>query len=152
MITRWCDLSNQWLYMSEYFEAHKDEYMTRLLRVSTHNDWTNWIRFCLEGVVVQARDTEERCDQLVQLAGSFKERVQTLGGSWRLQSIVDQLFIVPVVQTAALAAHYGVIYHTARADVEKLRSIGILQELPNAPQKTYFAPEIIQITYDWSHP
>jgi Fic family protein len=148
MITRWCKLSNQWLYMSEYFDAHKEAYLEHLLRVSTHNDWSGWIRFCLEGVVAQARDTEQRCERLVQLAGSFKERIRALGGSGRLQSIADQLFIIPVVQIASLAARYGVTYHTARADINKLGSIGILEEVRGAPQKTYFAPEIIQITYD----
>ncbi len=148
MITRWCGLGNQWLYMSEYFDANKDEYFERLLRVSTGNDWNGWIRFCLEGVVEQSLNTEQRCSRLLQLSASFKERISTLRGSLRLQDIVDRLFITPVVQPASLATRYNVMYHTARADIEKLTSIGILQELPNAPKKTYFAPEIIGIIYE----
>jgi Fic family protein len=148
MITQWCELSNQWLYMSEYFDTNKEEYLDRLLRVSTHNDWNGWIRFCLEGVVTQAMDTEQRCNRLLRLAASFKERLQNIGRNVRLQNIVDQLFIVPWVQTSSLAVQYGVIYHTARADIDRLRKIGILQELTGARQKTYYAPEIIQIIYE----
>jgi Fic family protein len=148
MITKWCGLAHQWLYMSAYFDANKDEYMNRLLRVSTQNDWSNWIRFCLQGVVEQAMDTQQRCERLVQLAASFKERVTTLAGSWRLQSIVDQLFIIPVVQIPSLAERYEVSYPTARADAEKLLSVGILQEIPQAPQKTYYSPEILEVTYE----
>ncbi len=148
MITRWYGLSNQWLYMSEYFDTNKDEYFERLFQVSARNDWNGWIRFCLEGVVEQSINTEQRCSRLLQLSASFKERISALRGSLRLQDIVDRLFIVPVVQTSSLAARYEVVYHTARADIEKLRSIGILEELPNAPKKTYFAPEIIEIIYE----
>lgn len=148
MITRWCELSNQWLYMSEYFDANKEEYLDRLLRVSTHGDWSGWIRFCLEGVVKQAMDTEQRCDRLLRLGASFKARLHDSGRSVRLQNIVDDLFIIPVVQTSSLATRYGVTYHTARADIERLKQIDILQELPDAPRKTYFAHEIIKIIYE----
>ncbi len=148
MITDWCELSNQWLYMSAYFDANKDEYMERLLRVSTHNDWRGWIQFCLLGVVEQAKDTERRCDRLVQLSGSFRERVKALAGSWRLQSIVDHLFLVPAVRIPSLAEQHIVSYPTAKADIDKLISAGILQEIPDSSPKTYFAPEILVITYE----
>ncbi|RIK33487.1 MAG: Fic family protein [Chloroflexi bacterium] len=148
MITSWCDLANQWLYMSAYFDANKDEYMDGLLQVSTRNDWYGWIRFCLLGVVEQAKDAAHRCARLVQLSISFKERVNTLAGSWRLQSIVDQLFLIPVLRIPSLAERHGVSYHTAKADVDKLISVGILQEIPDSSPKTYFSPEILDITYD----
>ena len=148
MITGWCGLTNQWLYMSVYFDDNKDEYMQRLLRVSTNNDWHGWIRFCLLGVVEQAKDTERRCDRLVQLSTSFKERVNTLAGSWRLQSIADNLFLVPAVRISSLAEQHAVTYPTAKADVDKLVSVGILQEFIDSSPKTYFSPEILDITFD----
>ena len=148
MIASWCGLANQWLYMSAYFDDNKDEYMSRLLRISTHNDWEGWIRFCLHGVIEQAKDAEHRCDRLLQLSTDFKERVNTLAGSWRLQSIVDHLFLVPAVRIPSLAARLEVTYPTARADVEKLVSAGILLELPDGVPKTYYAPEILNITFD----
>lgn len=148
MITRWCGLSNQWLYMSEFFDNNKDEYLDRLLRVSTHNDWHGWVAFCLQGVVQQAQSTEQRINRLLQLSHSFRERIRTLRGSVRLQNIADRLFIMPVVQVASLAQEQGVTYHTARADVAKLESVGILQSMSGTPQKTYFAPEIVGAIYD----
>ena len=136
-----------WRTVASAFYANKDEYMERLFRVSSHGDWTGWIRFCLLGVVEQAADTEARCEHLLLLATSFKERVISLGGSWRLQSIVDQLFITPVVQIPYLAERHEVSYHTAKADVEKLLSVGVLEEFSDASQKTYFSPDVLHITY-----
>lgn len=148
MITKWCGLSNQWLYMSAYFDANRDEYLDRLLRVSTENDWSGWIRFCLLGVVAQAVDTARRCERLVRLSASYKERVNRLGGSWRLQSIVDALFVTPVVQISSLAERYEVTYPTAKADVDRLLSVDILLEIPDSSPKSYVAPEILEITYE----
>ena len=147
MIAQWNDLSNQWLYMSSYFDANKDEYIERLLRVSTHNDWTGWIQFCLTGVIEQAKDTEYRCDRLVQLSASYRDRVTSLAGSWRLQNMVDALFLRPVISISSAAKHYNISYPTARSDIEKLLSAQILQEIPNSYPKTYFAPEVFDITY-----
>lgn len=148
MITRWCGLSNQWLYMSEYFDDNKDQYMSGLLRVSTHNDWQGWIRFCLQGVAVQAKATERRCTRLVDLSASFRERISSLAGSWRLQSIADGLFLFPAVRISSLREQYDVTYPTAKADVNKLMSVGILQELPGSSPKAFYSPEILDITFE----
>ena len=147
MIAKWNRLSNQWLYMSAYFDANKDEYMERLLRVSTHADWDGWVRFCLIGVVDQAKDAQDRCERLLSLSASYRERVNTLAGSWRLQNIVDHLFQIPAVSIPALTKRYNVTYPTAKSDVEKLVSVNILQELPDSYPKTYFAPEVFDITF-----
>lgn len=148
MIARWCGLSNPWLYMSEYFDDNKDQYLTGLLRVSTHNDWQGWIGFCLQGVVVQTKAAERRCTRLVQLSTSFKKRINTLAGSWRLQSIADSLFLFPAVRISSLREQYGVTYPTAKADVNRLMSVGILQELPGSCPEAFYSPEILEITFE----
>lgn len=147
MITRWCGLGNQWLYMSEYFDANKEQYFERLLRVSTDNDWPGWISFCLQGVIKQAQNTALRCSRLVKLATDYTERLRQKGGSLRLQSAADQLFIRPVIRPAELVARYGITYPTAASDIKKLVSAGILEEVVGVTPKTYLAPEILQITY-----
>lgn len=38
-IAEWCQLSDQWLYMSAFFDNHEDEYIDRLFRISTAGDW-----------------------------------------------------------------------------------------------------------------
>jgi Fic family protein len=148
MIAEWCGLSNQWLHMSSYFDDHRDEYIDKLFHVSTHARWQEWIEFCLHGVVLQANDTERRCDRLLQLSQTYKEKLKSIRGSSRLNLIVDELFNVPIVQVAQIARRYEVTYPTARADVDKLLAAGILIEFHDARQKTYYNPEIIQVIYD----
>jgi Fic family protein len=147
-IAEWCKLSGQWLYMSPYFENRKTEYMDLMLDVSRNGGWEAWIRFCLEGVVVQAQDTERRCDLLLELQRDFHARVQK--GSFRLTAIVDSLFQTPFVTVTQVMNKFRVTHPTARADLRKLESFGIINQFkkPAGGRITYFCPEIYTITYE----
>ncbi len=146
-IAEWCKLSNQWLYMSAYFDKNKDEYINLLFHISTEGAWGKWIEFCLIGVIEQAKDTEKRCERLLALSENFKQRISHVKGSYRLNMILDDLLIAPVVTISKLATKFNVGYHTARTDVEKLKEVKILYPLKGMKQKTYYSPEIIDITY-----
>lgn len=147
LIAEWCNLSNQWLYMSAYFDLHKDEYIDRLFRISTHGDWKGWIVFCLTGVVQQARDTQSRCEKLLTLNRELHERLRSVGGSVRLSAIIDDLFVVPAAAVANVARKHNVTYPTARSDLTKLESAGILERVDVASQISYYCPPILEITY-----
>jgi Fic family protein len=148
LIQEWCNLSNQWLYMSAYFDSNKDEYIDRLFRISTDGEWEGWIEFCLTGVVIQSEDTMQRCEKLIALLQSFRERIQKLSGrNARLIDIAENLFVTPVIEITYIADEYHVTYPTAKSDIEKLASAGILKEITAAKQKTYYSPEIFEITY-----
>src|SRR6056297_446678 len=97
-IEEWCQLTAPWLYMSDYFDRNKDEYIDAMFAVSTDGDWDRWIGFCLRGAVEQAADTAARCKELIDLNRSFHDRVVELGSSPRLPAIVDSLFLSPVIR------------------------------------------------------
>jgi Fic family protein len=147
LVEDWCELSGQWLYMSAYFDANKDEYMRRLFRVSAVGDWDGWIAFCLEGVVAQATDTQKRCDRLVDLLRVFQKRLAGTSGSVRLLAIVNGLFETPAVTVARVASVQDVTYPTARADLRKLEEMKIISPL-KAAQISYFAPAILKIIHE----
>jgi Fic family protein len=146
LIAEWCGLSNQWLYMSAYFDEHKDEYIDHLLRVSTKGKWEEWIEFCLRGVIVQAQDTLRRCESLLALHREFHQRLQEVGGSVRLSAIVDDLFKSPVAMVSSVARNYEVTYPTARADLKKLEIANIVEQL-QIPRIAYYSPKIMQATH-----
>ena len=146
MIAEWCGLSSQWLYMSAFFEKRRREYMDLMLAVSTQGAWEEWIRFCLEGVVIQAEDAEKRCDKLLALHRDFHNRLK--GGSVRLSQLVDGLFSAPVITVNQYKAHFNVTYPTARSDLTKLEAMGIVQPLHGMNLITYYCPSIYGVTYD----
>jgi Fic family protein len=149
LIQEWCGLAEQWLYMSDYFDKHKDEYIEDLLRISTTGDWNSWIGFCLRGVVEQALDTQKRCEQLLSLREEYRKRLNSIRHTGRLNSIVENLFIQPVATSATIIKAYGVTYATARSDLESLAALDILTEvqLRQRRQKGYYCSDILQVTY-----
>ena len=146
MIAEWCGLSSQWLYMSPFFEKRKREYMDLLLNVSTQGEWEAWIKFCLEGVVLQSQDAEKRCDKLLDLQDDFRKRIK--GGSHRLSKLVDGLFDRPVITVNQYKTHFSVTYPTARSDLRKLETMGIVQPLEGLDLITYYCDPIYKITYE----
>jgi Fic family protein len=151
ILTReWCDLAGQWLYMSAYFDAHKEEYIDRLFHISTDADWEGWVEFCLNGIIAQCVDTQQRCSQLLALWDGYKKRLADLKRAARLGLIVDGLFADPVATAASIMRTYHVTQPTARADLESLVELHILKslQLKQRRQKGYYCPDIFRITYE----
>jgi Fic family protein len=147
MMKLWCDFTKPWLYMSAFFEKNKEEYIGRLFKVSTEADWDGWIQFCLNGTVIQAKDTIQRCENLRTLLNEYHNRLSSSGGDARLLKIITNLFKSPIVRIVDVAKILGVTYPTAKSDIGILVKIGILAEIPERKVKTYFCPEIFTIAY-----
>ncbi len=149
MTHKWCGFSKPWLYMSSYFDKHKESYIQKLYNVSAKNDWESWIAFCLEGTVLQAEDTISRCDKLRRLREAYISKISDKGGDARIMVLIDSLFGHPIIKIVDAVKLLDVSYPTAKSDIERLVSLTILEELSGhiAKAKTYWAPEIVMIAY-----
>jgi len=147
MLQRKCEFTKPWLYLSEYFERNREEYIQRLFEVSTRNAWGAWIEFCLQATIQQAQETIVRCDQLRRLREDFLQRITATGGHIRLNRIIEELFNNSLIRVTDIRNLLQVSYPTALADAERLVAAGILQPVDWVPVKSYWAPEIFQITY-----
>jgi Fic family protein len=148
MIQRKCHLTKPWLYLSDYFEQHRDDYIQGLYQVSTLGNWEKWIEFSLQATIEQARSTIVRCESLLAIREQFRQRLNETGGHVRLHTIIDQIFITPMIRVTDAQSILQVTYPTAKSDLEKLVKAGILQKLNDSPAITYYAPEIFKVAYD----
>jgi Fic family protein len=148
MLKQYCGLSKPWLYMSEYFEKNREEYIRRLFDVSASADWNGWIEYCLRGTVSQTNNTILRCNRLCRIREQFMQRLEPVGGSIRLNRIVEDIFNSPFIRIADLPEKLGVTYPTAKSDIDRLVDAGILSELENVTPKTFYAPEVFNIAYE----
>ena len=148
MLQQRCRLSKPWLYMSEFFDKNRDDYINHLFHVSTHANWHDWIEFCIRGTIQQAQDTIQRCERLRAVREDFIQRITNVGGTVRLNQIVENIFYSPFVRVADLPDRLNVTYPTAKADVQRLIDAGILQNLPNVTPRTLYAPEVFNVAYD----
>jgi Fic family protein len=137
-------LSQPLLYLSAYFERHRDEYYHRLMEVSRSGDWNAWILYFLKGVEVQSRDAIERSDALLSLWGSYRGRLQEARASALLLRLVDELFSYPAINANMAAASLGVTFPSAQANIDKLIAAGILVEATGQKRnRIYVAREIV---------
>lgn len=147
MLRQRCELTQPWLYLSEYFEKYREEYIQHLFRISTEGAWEPWIEFCLRGVVAQSVATVQLCEEFRRIRDDYTKRIADIGGSERLHRIAASLFDSPFVRIADLTRRLGITYPTAKADVDRLIAAKILQELPDATPKTFYAEEVFRIAY-----
>jgi Fic family protein len=145
LLCKWDILPVPMLYLSDFFERRRTEYVDCLLRVSTEGQWKAWILFFLEGVRVQARDAVVRSDRLMRLRESYRSRYQDRRTARMVQTI-DMLFERPVLSIPRLAKVLGITYRSARAIVTTLVNDGILEELTGqARNRVYGAMEIFDV-------
>ncbi len=141
---RWSELTLPWLYMSAFFERYKDEYIDNMFRVSTHGDWTRWIRFCLRGTIEQCKDSIRRCDALNGIRDAMLDE---LGSLPRMHSIIENMFFSPVFTINDAAKWGNSTRPTAKADIELLVRHKYVRHLMGRRPKKFFAPSIFKAAF-----
>lgn len=136
-----------WLYMSPYFERNADEYARRLFAVSTNGEWAQWIEFCLQGIIEQARDAIDRCKLLWAVRERYVERATAVANPRTIRTI-DAFFDSPLVRVTDIQKKWGVHYNTAKSDIEGLLKIGVLRKLRETRPVSYYAWEFFKVAYD----
>lgn len=142
---QWCALSHPWLYMSAFYDRHKEEYIDRLFAVSSSGEWNEWLEFCLRGTIDVCRDAIARCEELLTLRREYHAMADRAGG--RTHRIIEMLFSHPIVTVSRLARDLGVTYPTAKADIVRLMAMDVLRELPNTYPKAFTAGKIFNAAY-----
>jgi cell filamentation protein, protein adenylyltransferase len=134
------------LYLSAFFEHHRQDYYRLLLEVSQSGNWSEWITFFLRGVAEQSRDAIRRSGQLLNLWQEYWQRLQSGRASGLLLQLLAQLFSYPAVTVGQTAARLGVTPRSAQLNIEKLVHHGILVEATGRQRnRVFMAPAIIRI-------
>ena len=135
----WNLLPQPLLYLSAYFEAHRDDYYDLLLAVSRRGVWEEWVTFFLRGVKEQCGDTVARIKHLQDLRGYYRVQVQRTHASARLLDVVDMLFLNPVLTVRRVEGEVGVTFQTAQRYVDWLVELGILMEVTGKGRNRLYA-------------
>ena len=147
LLVQWGLLPLSLLYLSAYFEKHRQAYYDLLLSVSTRGTWREWVEFFLRGVAEQARDAVVRAKQLQDLQAEWRVRLTQARASGLAIRLADTLFDSPFITIPQAQRRLGVKqYHSARRHVQRLVEMGILKPL-GAPSygKTFVAAEIMRV-------
>lgn len=134
------------VYPSAFFERNRQEYYDRLLRVSTHGDWSGWLVFFLKGIAIQAREALERCQALSSLHTEYLQRFQKKHQPAQLLRLVDLLFKNPLVTARGVERELKCSPQTANGYISRLCEVGILVQLDDRQRnRRFYAKELFDI-------
>ncbi len=120
-------------YISEYLEAHRDEYYQRLRSVSKNHDWVGWCLFFLKAVKAQANNNLEKINKILNLYNDLKDRLPQLTHSQFATPLLDAIFKRPIFTLNSLVQNASISSHSARRLVKILEKNNIV--------KTYNKPK-----------
>lgn len=118
-------LSQPLLYLSVFFERHRQEYYDRLQAVRTAGDWIGWVRFFVRGVKDISDEAVARAGKLMDLRERYRRLLKEHAKAILL---LDRLFQNPYITVARAARILKTTNPTARQAVKRLVDVGMLEE------------------------
>lgn len=89
-------LNYPFLYLSEYFESARDNYIYHLQQMDRDKIWEDWINFFLCSVTIQAMDSKIKALNMLILYHKKKEVIASFNSKFAVK-LLDVLFLNPVV-------------------------------------------------------
>ncbi len=132
-------LSSPILYLSGYFEEHRDEYIDKLHAVDEGDDIEEWLKFFLGSVSGQLNETQKIIEAIYALYD--KIRVENSGvKSPYIIPFIDMLFMSPIV-TIKMVQDYTkcASYITATSLIKNLQVKGYISEVGKRSRNKLFS-------------
>lgn len=135
------------LYLSDFFEKNRTLYYDNLMRVRTHNDITQWLKFFLTGVIETSKKGVTTFDGIMQIQKTLEQKVKQLGSrSLDAQKLIDYLYTQPVVEVSKVEELIGKSNVTAYKLITTLEGQGVLKEISGSQRnKLYVFKDYIDL-------
>ena len=132
-------------YLSEYLEAHRDEYYEALLNISKNNNWEGWIAFFLEAVIKQSKENIVKAKKIIDLYEQKKQRITELTKSQFGIRILDTLFVMPIFQSQDFIRHSRIPKASAFRYIKILERNGVISSDRKRKNRLYFFNKLLEI-------
>jgi Fic family protein len=134
------------LYLSDFFERHRDKYYDLLLGVSQSGNWKEWLNYFVSGVAEQSKAAEETGHAILNLQKSYRQLLQKKSVPTPVFKLLDMLFVNPIVSLNGISEFLKVTWPTAKASVQQLIKLGMLEEISGRKRnRIYCAKELLSI-------
>nr|WP_294901326.1 Fic family protein [uncultured Pedobacter sp.] len=118
------------LYLSDFFEKHRNLYYDNLMLARTKNDINQWLKFFLVGVIETAKNSIKTFDGILQLQKQLDVKLQTLGSrAVNGQKLIFHLYQRPVIEVQKVSEITGTSVTTAYKLIADFEKMEILNEI-----------------------
>lgn len=138
------------LYLSDFFEQHRNLYYDNLMRVRTHNDINQWVKFFLTGVIETAKKGVWTFDNILQLQKSLEIDLKDLGSrSGDALKVIEQLYQNPIIDAKKMSQIIDKSMAPAYRLIEELEKRKIIKEITgNERDRIYVFEQYIKLFKD----
>lgn len=139
------------LYLSAFFEASRRDYYDGLRGVSGRGAWNDWLEYFLLGVARMSEDALSRATRINHLLEQWQRKVSGESSGNPLR-VVALLGANPFITTNGIAETLGIAFTTAQRTIERLASVGIVQQVGAAKRgRVYCASALLEILEEPAH-
>lgn len=139
-------LTTPLLYLSAFFERHRQEYYNHLLEVSQQGAWRQWIEFFLRAVVEQSKDAVLRSRRLLELHRDYRQASLEKHLPPTAGQLVELIFTKPVLNAKTVQVLLKVTFPAAQKALHTLEEEGILLEITGGKRnKVYAAQQLLRV-------
>ncbi|MBM2815557.1 MAG: Fic family protein [Ignavibacteria bacterium] len=128
------------LYLSDFFEKHRQLYYDNLSRARTNNDLTQWLKFFLEGVYQTSNNAIDTFKNIIELKTNVElNRIVKLGKKVKTaQNMLNYLYSQPLVDSGDVVNILGINNSTAARLIDDFINLGILEEITGFKRNRIF--------------
>ena len=137
------------LYLSDYFERNKTQYVDNLMAVRESNKMKQWLVFFLFGVLETAGNSIQVFKDILALKARIDKEILPYFSTRRqdnAQSLIQNLYEVPVTSIKGVSRALNLKTNTASALVNDFVQHGVLHELTGKQRyRTFWFKEYFEI-------
>lgn len=133
------------LYLSRYIIQNKSAYYSNLLKVTTHEAWSDWVLYFLEGVRETAKWTTNKIISIQNLITDTCKFVSQHAPLVYNKDLIELLFIQPYVRISNLVEHNHIGRFTASKHLKILCDIGVLEEIKIGREKIFINQKFLNL-------
>jgi Fic family protein len=119
------------LYLSHYFERHRQTYYDRLQATREDGAWEDWLAFFLSAVAAVSAQATETARRILAMREEHRNLIaENLGfAAGNGHRVLEQLYEHPIMSVNEVRELTGTTYPAANQLVERLVKIGVLSEI-----------------------
>ena len=135
------------LYLSDFFENHRQLYYDNLMRCREKNDIRQWFRFFLTGVIETSKDSIEAFNKILRLKEDVDKKLLKLGTrSNNAIKVMDYLYQKPMINAKRISKILSISMNSSYKLLTDLQELNILNEVSAAKRsKNYIFTEYLRI-------
>jgi Fic family protein len=137
----WKDiLKKPLLYMSYYLKKNRQEYYDRLTLVRKNDDYEQWIKFFLKGIIEISQSAIENTRRILDLKDQHQKIILKYKSPTLTKiMLLNKLFRTPIISINEVQKEFKITHQSASKLISSFEQLGILKEITGKKRDRKFA-------------